>query len=194
MPAKRNYTVKGTKDFLVMALICFFLCLWASKDAWFPSSKVREKHPRRVEVAFSVDGAIKEFHVAEGDHIVSPKDGNEPTLLASLIGATLQKEFDAKKADYAASKDGSPEKAALLAEIRQLKTRLEGLMLHCPELGKEKGGKVGKMLLNRYDRVKAGQPVMEIKPNQGFYLFNKSLAIFTFIGFWVFLGIHILAQ
>ena len=126
MPAKRNYTVKGTKDFLVMALICFFLCLWASKDAWFPSSKVREKHPRRVEVAFSVDGAIKEFHVAEGDHVVSPKDGNEPTLLASLIGATWQKEFDAKKADYAASKDGSPEKAALLAEIRQLKTRWKG--------------------------------------------------------------------
>ena len=194
MSARRRYNVKGTKDFIVLAGICFFLCLWAIKDAWYPSPKRLADHPQRVEVSFSVDGTIKEFHVGVGDPIVTPKDGHEPTLLVSLNDLALQKEFDTKKASYVELSDGSPEKEKLLKELGELKAQLEALTLYCPELGKEKGGKVSELLVVRYDTVKAGDPVMVIEPGQGFYLFNKSLAIITFFAFWAFLGVHVLTQ
>ncbi|MEN7972286.1 MAG: hypothetical protein ABFR47_00475 [Verrucomicrobiota bacterium] len=194
MPAKRRYNVKGTKDFLVLAGIFFFLCLWAVKDAWFPSEGVLGKHPKSVEVSFAEGGVIKEFHVSVGDSISTPKDGHEPTLLATLNDSALKRKFNSRKEAYAALDGGSPEKKALLEEIGQLKVQLEKFELFCPELGKEKGGKVSKMLVNRYSQVNAGEPVMVIMPNQGFYLFNKSLTIISFIAFFIFLGIHILAQ
>jgi multidrug efflux pump subunit AcrA (membrane-fusion protein) len=182
------------KDFIVLAGIFFFLCLWAVRDAWFPTPKVLRDHPQRVEVSFPVDGTIKLFHVAVGDSIASPKDGHEPTLLASLNDLVLQEQFDKKKAEYVALEDGAPEKEALLEEVVALKNQLEHLTVHCPELGKEKGGTVSELLVSRYDKVKAGQPVLVIVPNKGFYLFNKSLAIISFIAFWVFLGIHFMTQ
>jgi hypothetical protein len=48
--------------------------------------------------------------------------------------------------------------------------------------------------VDRYDTVAAGQTVIVIEPKQGFYLFNKSLAIFSFVAFWVFLALHILTS
>ena len=192
--AKRRYNVKGIKDFIVLAGIFFFLCLWAVKDAWYPSPKVLKDHPRRVEVSFPVDGTVKEFTVKVDDHVVPPKDGREPTLLGMLNDASMQKEFEEKKAAYVALPDGSTEKQAMLQEINTLKTRLDQHVLYCPELGKEKGGKVAKLLVGRYDKVTAGQPVLVIEPNRGFYLFNKSLAIISFIAFWIFLGIHFMTQ
>ena len=192
--AKRNYKVKGSKDFIVLAGISFFLCLWAVKDGWYPSPKRLKDHPKTVEVAFPVDGSVKEFHVAVGDPVNSPKDGHEPTLLASLSDAAVKKIFDTKKEAYVALSDDAPEKAALLKEVNELKAQLDELMLYCPELGQEKGGKVSKLLVSRYDQVKAGQPVMVIEPGKGFYLFNKSLAIISFIVFWIFLGIHVMTR
>src|SRR6056300_1555905 len=100
MPVKRKYNTKGTKDFIVLAGIFFFLCLWAIKDAWYPSPKVLKDHPRRVEVAFPVDGTIKEFNVVVGDSIMSPKDGHEPTLLGSLNDVSIREEFNEKKEAY----------------------------------------------------------------------------------------------
>jgi hypothetical protein len=40
----------------------------------------------------------------------------------------------------------------------------------------------------------ASQIAFVINPADHFYLFNKSLAIFSFIAFWFFLGIHILTR
>jgi multidrug resistance efflux pump len=194
MAAKRKYNVKGIKDFIVLAGIFFFLGLWAVKDAWFPSPGVLEKHPQRVEIAFPVDGMIFEFNVVEGDSVATPKDDHEPTLLASLNDVKLQEQFDEKKQAYTEAAEGSPQKAALLEEVGDLKAQLEQYQLYCPELGKEKGGVVSEMLKGRYDRVQAGEPVMVIEPNKGFYLFNKSLAILSAILFSVFLGIHFMTQ
>ena len=138
--AKRKYNVKGIKDFIVLAGIFFLLCLWAIKDAWFPSQGVLDKHPIRVEVAFPIDGMIKEFNVAVGDSVLPPKEGKESTLLASLNDVTLQEKFETKKAAYKNAQEGTPEKAALLDEVTELKEELEQYKLYCPELGKEKGG------------------------------------------------------
>jgi hypothetical protein len=53
---------------------------------------------------------------------------------------------------------------------------------------------VKEVLAGTYGQVEAGETVMLIDPKDHFYLFNKSLAIFSFIAFWVFLGIHIFAH
>jgi hypothetical protein len=194
MATKRKYNVKGIKDFIVLAGIFFFLGLWAVKDAWFASPGVREKHPQRVEIAFPVDGMLSEFHVVVGDSVTTPKDDHEPTLLASLNDSKLQEQFDAKKLEYTEAEEGSPQKTALLEEIGDLKAQLEQYQLFCPEFGKEKGGVVSELLKGHYDRVKAGEPIMVVEPNKGFYLFNKSLAIISLILFSVFLGIHLMTQ
>lgn len=192
--ATRRYNVKGIKDFIVLAGIFFFLCIWAVKDAWYPSAKVLKDHPRLVEVSFPVAGMIKEFNVMVGDSVSPPKEEHEATVLASLSDARLNKKFEELKAAYVDLQEGSPEKAAMLKEIGLLKSQLEQHTLHCPKLGKEKGGKVRELLASRYDTVEAGQPVMVIEPNKGFYLFNKSLAIISFIAFWIFLGVHFMTQ
>jgi hypothetical protein len=49
-------------------------------------------------------------------------------------------------------------------------------------------------MVSAYSQVKAGDPVLVIDPKDHFYLFNKSLAIFSFMAFWVFLAIHLLAR
>lgn len=192
--AKRRYNVRGIKDFIVLAGIFFFLCLWAVKDAWFPGEKVLKDHPRRVEVAFPIDGNISAFHVAAGDPVIAPREGQNPTLLAVLNDAQVRRTFEEKKARYVEMQEDTPDKRALLTEIDALKTEIEQHELYVPELGKEKGGKVTGLLVSRYDKVRAGQPVLVIEPNKGFYLFNKSLAIFSFIAFWVFLLVHIMTR
>jgi len=69
MAAKRKYNVKGSKDFIVLSGIFFFLCLWSVKDAWFTSSKTLEKHPRQVEAAFEISGLVEQLLVREGDSV-----------------------------------------------------------------------------------------------------------------------------
>ena len=71
MPSKRRYHIKGTNDFIVLSAIFFFLCLWAVKDAWYPSAKVLKRHPLESVATFQAAGAVDKLHVAEGDPITS---------------------------------------------------------------------------------------------------------------------------
>lgn len=214
MPAKRKYNVKGTKDFIVLAGIFFFLCLWAVKDAWYPSPKVLEKHPEEVAVAFEVAGSIGQLHVTEGDSI------GEEQVLAELHHAKIQEKFDTAKKEYSDAKnqhalmdealrnavkngassegiaelkqgrvDAQTAMDSALEEVNDIRAKLDATELRAP--GK---GVVKKVLVSLHAQVEAGESVIAIDPKDHFYLFNKSLAIFSFIAFWVFLGIHILAQ
>jgi len=214
MPAKRKYNVKGTKDFIVLAGIFFFLCLWAVKDAWYPSPKVLEKHPEEVTVAFEVAGSIGQLHVAEGDSI------GEEQVLAELHHAKIQEKFDTAKKEYSDAKnqhtlmdealrnavkngassegiaelkqgrlDAQTAMDSALEEVNDIREKLDATELRAP--GK---GVVKEVLVSLHAQVEAGETVIAIDPRDHFYLFNKSLAIFSFIAFWVFLGIHILAQ
>ncbi len=214
MPVKRDYKVKGTKDFLVLAGIFFFLGLWAIKDAWYPSPKMLEKHPREVSLSFSIPGAIAKLYVAPGDTI------GEGQQLAVLRRTKIEQSIVVAKAAYAKAKkthalrDAAVQNAANngatdqgMDEMRQrlqdaetamtealLKLDAERDKLEAAKLLSTTKGTVKELLVKTYDVVAADQPVISIDPKDHFYLFNKSLSIFSFIAFWVFLAIHILAH
>ena len=214
MASKRNYKVKGTKDFLVLAGIFFFLGIWAIKDAWYPSPGVLEKHPQEVVAAFTMDGTVAKVLVSEGDMVA------EEQVVATLRDDTIKKAFEAAKIEYtAAKKEHSKMDAAVrnasrsgasaeelatmqlsLAEAKGAmdealeKVNAERANLDSTELLSPAKGHVLKITSTAHTMVKAGDEVAVIHPDDHFYLFNKSLAIISFIAFWVFMGIHILAR
>jgi multidrug resistance efflux pump len=214
MPAKRTYNIKGTKDFLVLAGIFFFLCLWAIKDAWYPSPKVVEKHPSAVEVSFDVSGAIGRLYVAPGDSI------GDKQLLVELGRSKMVMEFDLAKKEYTeaknkhilmqkalqnAEKNGASDVgiAEVQESVNQSKLAMDDALAHvgkirssidASELRAPTKGVIKEIKASVHSQVAAGETVLVIDPKDHFYLFNKSLAIFSFIAFWVFLGLHVLAH
>ena len=213
MANRRKYNIKGSKDFIVLAGIFFFLCLWSIKDAWYTSPKKLKEHPHEVMASFETSGSIGHLHLKQGDPV------NENQLIAELRSVKKKEEFAAAKEAYKAakqrhaladealrnavknggdssrlaelSKERDDAKAAMdaaLAEVDAARDRIDACRLLSPSKGVVKEVRVAV-----YDQVEAGEPVMVIDPKDHFYLFNKSLAIFSFIAFWVFLGIHILA-
>ncbi len=213
MPAKRKYNVKGSKDFIVLSGIFFFLCLWSIKDAWFTSPKMIEKHPQEVAAAFETSGLVEQLHVREGDSV------GEGQLLAELRRGKMKAESAAAKKTYTeaknkhtlmdealrnAEKNGATSEG--IAEIKQSRDDAQAAMapalkqvnlarerIAATELRASSKGVVKEVRVPLYASVDTGETVMVIDPKDHFYLFNKSLAIFSFIAFWVFLGIHILA-
>jgi|GEM_PF-910003 len=214
MPAKRQYNIKGTNDFLVLAAIFFFLCLWAVKDAWYPSEKVLKKHPLTVSASFEIDGAVEKVLVSEGDSI------GEDQVLARLRRDKAQVEFEAAKDAYTEAKKkhammkvaavnaeqngasdagiaeiqaGAAEAGAkadeALAQVEMYKNMVDASDLKAPSKGQVK-----QILVGTHSLVEAGETIMIIDPKDHFYLFNKSLAVFSFLAFWVFLAIHVLAR
>ncbi len=214
MSAKRKYNVRGTKDFIVLAGIFFFLCLWAVKDAWYPSPKVVEKHPMEVNLSFETAGSVGQLHVAEGDSV------GETQVLAELRRVKMMEEFDVSKKAYSeaknkhtlmdealrnAVKNGASSEG--IAELKQSRIDAQAAMdatlekvnatrakLDSTELQSSCKGVVKQVLVSLHAHVEADETVIVIDPKDHFYLFNKSLAIFSFFAFWIFLGIHILAQ
>ncbi len=214
MPGKRKYNARGTKDFIVLAGIFFFLCLWAIKDAWYPSPKVLKKHPLAVAVSFETDGIVGTLNVKKGDPVV------EEQILAELRRVRMQEQSAAVKKAYSevktaharadeslqtavTSNAGSERIAELkqtrietqrtldsaLEQVNLLRKKLDQTTLRSPS-----NGNVTDVYILPHSPITAGETVIMIDPKDHFYLFNKSLAIFSFIAFWVFLGIHVLAQ
>jgi multidrug resistance efflux pump len=212
--AKRTYQVKGTKDFLVLALIFFFLGLWAVKDGWYPSPKVLKKHPLEMAVSFEIPGTIARLHVQEGDMV------GEGQVLAELHRVKLESEFAEAKKTYTATKkqfqlmDAALKNAAkngstidgfkdrqqrwdeakaemdqAVARANEIRSQLDATELLAPDKGEVK-----QVLAFVHNQVEAGQTVMVLDPNDHFYTFNKSLAIFSALAFCVFMGLHILAR
>jgi multidrug resistance efflux pump len=202
MPAKRQYHVKGTNDFIVLAGIFFFLCIWAVKDAWYPSEKVLKKHPLEIAVAAEVSGIVEKVLVGEGDPVAEDK------LLATLRSDRIAAEFEEAKNAYtearneynllnAASPSGNPQEIAAaqeamdqaLAKVDALRVTLDSMEIKSPDKGA-----ISKSYISPLSIVEAGDALFLIDPQDHFYLFNKSLAIFSFLLFWVFLAIHILGR
>ena len=212
MANKRRYNIKGSKDFIVLAGIFFFLCLWAIKDAWYPSPKTLEKHPHEVMASFESSGSIGKLHVKQGSSIY------ETQLLAELRSVKIEEDFAAAKKAYIAAKehyarveqslskakkDGadSTQVAKLEQELTNAQTTVDTALVTvddahdridaCRLLAPSKG-EVKELRVAVYDQVEAGEAVIVIDPQDHFYLFNKSLAIFSFIAFLVFFVIHVL--
>ena len=214
MPAKRTYNVRVQKDFIVLAGVFFFLCLWAVKDAWYTSDKVLKKHPVCVEVSFKTAGTVGKVHVGAGDSI------GEGQLLAELRSTRMEVDFEAAKKEYTASKNkyaltqkalgnavksgaGDEEiteikdsvlqaKAAMgarLKKVGEIRVALDSTGLLAPTKGE-----IMEVFVSPHGRIEAGETAMVIDPKDHFYLFNKSLAIFSLIAFGVFLSLHLLAS
>jgi multidrug resistance efflux pump len=202
MPTKRKYHVKGTNDFIVLAGIFFFLCIWAVKDAWYPSEKVLNKHPLEIVVAAETGGIIEKVMVEEGDPVVEDK------VLAVFRSDRVAEEFEKAKSAYTAAKKtfnllnsasqpGDAQEIAAaqeamdqaLAKVDELRVALDSMEIKAPDKGEIKEKHISNLSV-----VEAGDHVFLIDPDDHFYLFNKSLAIFSFVLFWVFLAVHLLAR
>ncbi len=214
MPAKRQYNVKGTNDFLILAAIFMLLCIWAVKDAWFPSEKVLTKHPLEMTVSFASAGTVKDVKVGEGDMVA------EEQVLAELRSDRVAVEYEKAKETYAENKRqhaqlekefrdltaGGASSGAIaelqkklgaaqdemdtaLDEVENLRNTMEASVLKSPSKGQ-----IVAVNIAPHTMVKAEQAAFVIDPKDHFYTFNKSLTVLSFILFWTFLAIHILAR
>ena len=207
---KRQYKVKSNKDFLIFGCVFFFLCIWAIKDAWFPSDAVLKKHPREIVSSFEMAGKLSKIHVAEGDFV------KENSVIAELSSMELEAELNEMKAEYAkerkstqilelAIKNGVQNGAtkASIEDMRNRKLQSEEKMeeLHSfvnslkdrqekTKLIAEKSGTVLNVYVGERIQVEAGDSIIKIQPQDNFYVFNQSLAIFSFFACIFFFVFH----
>ncbi len=194
--AKSRFNIHGTKDFLVAAVFCGFLCIWSIRDAWFPTEKVLKKHPHEIPVAFTVSGVVKDIPVKAGDEI----KGN--VVLANLYDEGCRAKVTEAEAAFEAArtaKDPAVEKK--LDALMKARADVEACALQNANIkwttthGEEVlRGTVTRILVEPSTRIEAGSPVLTIKPVDTFYLFNKTLALLTFIGMIAALVFHGIAS
>ena len=194
--AKSSFKIKGTKDFLVAAVFCGFLCAWSIRDAWFPTEKVLKKHPREIPVAFKSSGVVKDVSVKAGAEIQSK------TVLASLYDDGYRAKVAEAEAAFEAAKIAKDpaveEKREALMKARAdleactvKNTDVTWMTTHGEDTLR---GTVTRILVQPAMQIEAGVPVLMIKPTDSFYGFNKTLAALTFIGMFVALIFHRIAS
>lgn len=194
--AKGKFKIKGTKDFIVAAVFCGFLCLWSIRDAWFPTEKVLKKHPPEIPMAFKVSGVVKHIAVQPGDDI------QEKALLASLYDDGYRAKVTEAEAIFeAAKKAKDPAVEEKLAGLMQARADLEACSIKNTDTtwmtthGKEVlRGKVVRIVAKPASQTEADSPVLTVKPVDSFYAFNKTLAALTFFGMVLSLIFHGIAS
>ena len=193
--AKGRFNVKGTKDFLVMAVFCGFLCLWSIRDAWFPTKKVLEKHPQSISIAMEVSGVIKSLPLPPGEEFAGS------VVLATVYDDSYREALAIAEAEFAAAKEMRVGVEATLEKVLSAREALEACSLRNTDIMMETShgedaltGKILEHLTKRATHVDAGEPVLLVEPKDTFYLFNKSLAILSFFGLIVSLFFHRVAS
>jgi len=195
MAKNRFNRIKGTKDFLVMAVFCTFLCLWSVRDAWFPTKKVLEKHPLSVEVAMKVPGVIKSLPIKLGEEFAGD------VALATIYDESYRKALTRAEDEFAAAKEAHSGVEEALEKVFSAREELRACTLRNTDIMIETShgedalqGKVLENLVTRSMPVEAGEPIILIQPKDTFYMFNKSLAILSFFGLIVSLFFHRVAS
>jgi multidrug resistance efflux pump len=220
MAKKKKYNVHGTKDFLILTIVCGVLGVWAIRDAWFPSAKVLKKHPHELALSFDASGVVSKVFVTEGSSV---KRG---TKLAKLNTAIIEKSMQELERAYSAARDAGDEKVVaekhqqIMLLARDLKSAellvAAGYQMELDETGvprvasacwsdgdpdfktayslSEKSMIVKKVLVKHNHRVAAGEPVIIIDTKDHFYPFNKVLAIICAIGTALFGALHAAAS
>lgn len=194
--AKGRFKIKGTKDFLVMAVFCAFLGIWSVRDAWFPTEKVLKKHPPEIAVAFSLSGAVKTIHVQVGQEI------SGKVLLASLYDEAHRAAVTEAEAAFEAAKAvKDPAVEEKLDALMKARADLEACSVKNTDVTWESThgteslhGTVVRILVQPGETVEAGVPVLTIKPVDSFYAFNKTLAVLSLLGVIVALIFHRIAS
>lgn len=197
--AKKNRfsKIRGTKDFLVLAVVCAFICLWSIRDAWFPTEKILKKHPLEFPVTAAVSGVVQTIPVQVGDEV----KGSMPLMTLSAQHyeeAVVVAEESYKAAVETEDKEQIRDK---LAGLLEAKKNLKATILRCNDFILETThgedplhGKILKIVAEPATYVDSGQTVMLIQPADTFYDFNKTLAILMFIGFIAALIFHRIAS
>jgi multidrug resistance efflux pump len=194
--AKSRFNIHGTKDFLVAAVFCGFLCVWSIRDAWFPTEKVLKKHPREIAVSFKVSGVVKHITVQPGEEIKGS------AVLASLYDDAYRTKVTEAEAAFEAAKEAKdPGAETKLDVLMQARADLDACTVRNTDItwttthGEEPlRGRVARILVSPATRIEAGAPVLTIQPVDTFYMFNKTLALLTFIGMIVSLIFHRIAS
>lgn len=194
--AKGRFKIKGTKDFVVAAVFCGFLCMWSIRDAWFPTEKVLKKHPPEIPVAFKVSGVVKSILVKPGDEV----KGNES--LASLYDDGYRaKVAEAEAAFQSAKAAKDPAVEEKLAVLMKARDDLNACSIKSSDTtwvtthGEEPlHGTVARIVAKQATQIEAGAPAVTIKPVDSFYAFNKTLAALTFFGMIASLVFHKIAS
>ncbi len=96
---------KTTNDYLIMSVILFLLCIWAIKDAWFPSPTVLKKHPHSIPITFTSSGYIQEIYIDKGDlvtdeMIIAKIDTNDEVATFNWKKGGVVSNIHKKKYDY----------------------------------------------------------------------------------------------
>ena len=196
MAKNRFQQVKGTKDFLVATVVCVFLCLWSIRDAWFPTQKIMKKHPQEFPVTVSVSGVVQDIPVKVGEEV-----GGEAPLLVLNSGhfeAAVVAAEEAYKTVKGRDEEVLKEKLDLLmkarADLKAATVTCGDFILETTHGDEPLHGKVLEILAQPATEVEAGETVMLIQPKDTFYIFNKTLAVLTFVGAVVFLFFHRVAS
>lgn len=192
---RRRFAIKGTKDFLVLAVFCAFLCVWSVRDAWFPTKKILKKHPREIPVAFSVPGVVEHIAVDAESKI----EGK--ILLAKLYDESYRvKVLKAEAAVKAVTNEAAPDLEAKMTDLRQAHEELGACTLENTDITYTTShgetplhGRVIRVLVEPATKVEAGEPVLLVEPTDTFYMFNKTLAVLAFIGMLIALFFHWIA-
>ncbi len=189
--AKGRFNVKGNKDFLVMAVFCAFLCLWSVRDAWFPTKKVLEKHPLSVPVAMKVPGVIKLLPLKPGEEFVGD------VVLVEIHDDSYREALATAEAELTAAKEAKDGVDAALEKVFSAREDLKHCRLRNKDIRMKTShgddalmGKVLEHVVKRATHVEAGEPILLVQPRDTFYMFNKSLALLSFIGLFVSLIFH----
>jgi multidrug resistance efflux pump len=184
-----------------LAGVFFFLCLWSVRDAWYTSDKTLKKHPHTVAASFETSGTVEKVYVKVGDTI------SKGQLLAELNLTKKRADFETAKEKYTTAKkaheklqDMKPviKKDVALAketmdtalkEVEDIQASMQATKLHAPSKGE-----IITLSATTHSVVTPEEPALVINPKDHFYLFNKSLAIFSFFAFWLFLALHFFAS
>ncbi len=191
----RKYAVEGTRDFLYWAIGLLMLGAWAVRDGWFPPPSVQEKHPLRVPVAFEMGGVITEVFVRPNDPV---RTGMVLAVLQRKVQEARLAELEQRLKELngtgrSSASEGSAveterktaDLARLAADLAEARRAVEMREIRAPT-----GGVARAVLARVNEVVRPGEPVVEIDPQDHFYLFNKSLALLCIAGALVCLIIH----
>jgi hypothetical protein len=195
--AKHRFTkIKGTKDFLVVAVVCVFLCLWSIRDAWFPTQKILKKHPQTYSVTSKISGVVQSVPVKADQKI------GGMVVLVELAPSSYQKAVTAAEEAYKAAKEsGAPDKTQKLTALHKAKASLLACTIRNTDFTLETThgeealkGQVLEILARPATQVDVGDVLMTVQPHDTFYIFNKTLATLTFFGTFIALFFHRVAS
>ena len=169
-----------------------------------------KKHPREIVSSFEMAGQLAKIHVNKGDFV------KENSIMAELSSMELEVELNELKAAYAKERKSTQllelaikngvQNGATKASIDDMRNRKLQSVEKMEELHSlvnslkdrqektkliaQKSGTVLDVYQGERIQVEGGDSIIKIHPQDNFYVFNQSLAIFSFFACIFFFVFH----